>query len=210
MEPPSQRPVACPPRCWSSRARGRARRSAPTRDWSPGSGSGSTWATRSPSMAGRTAGSRGTRWRRAVNVVVARGCRRVRRASTAPRRRGGWLGTRGLRDLGVRPGRVHAAGLARVVGDGGGAPADLGYRYTTSHTKVTDLVPPGRRHPRDGLLAPPRRRVGAPRRGGAHRRARHGSAGPSPALRLALHPADLSSPALVRATLGAIDHALAP
>ena len=148
---------------------------------------------------------RTARWRRGVNALAARGCAEfvgVDRPEAT--RRVSW-GRQVLRDLGfdpvgfTPPGWLASSGTAEAL-------RDVGYRYTTSHTKVTDLHHDAAIQAIDFSHRPggaSETIAAAVLTAGARRvvRARR-------PLRLALHPADLASPALVRATLGAIDDAL--
>jgi predicted deacetylase len=153
---------------------------------------------------------RGTRdgapWRRGIGAVVARGgaefCgvdeREATRRLTSGR---GVLADLGFDALGFTPpGWLASPGTGRAL-------RRLGYRYTTSHAAVTDLRDD--RRIRSFVWS---HRPGAATETlaksvvttGARRAVRAGRP-----LRLALHPADLASPELVRASLGVVDDALA-
>ena len=145
------------------------------------------------------------RWRRGVDALAARGCAEfVGVDGPEATRRVTW-GREVLRDIGfdpvgfTPPGWLASSGTAAAL-------RRVGYRYTTSHTKITDLhhdvtIPAMVFSHRPGAAT--ETIAAAVLTAGARRvvRARR-------PLRLALHPADLASPALVRATLGAIDEAL--
>jgi predicted deacetylase len=145
-------------------------------------------------------------WRRGVHALAARGCAEFgsvdRREAL---RRLSW-GRRVLDDLGFAavgftpPGWLASPATRLAL-------RELGYRYTTSHARITDLR--NDRHVYSFVWS--HRAGGASEAVGAtvlaagtRRVIRAGGT-----LRLALHPADLAGPALVRASLTAIDEALA-
>jgi len=147
----------------------------------------------------------GPRWRRAVGAVAARGCGEFaaldQREAT---RRLSW-GRRVLTEFGLEPAGFTPPGwLASPATTQ--ALQTLGFRYTTTHAAVIDLQQ-GRRirslawSHRPGAAT---ETLGAAvLAAGVRRVARAGQP-----LRLALHPADLASSALVTASLRAIDAAL--
>jgi predicted deacetylase len=147
----------------------------------------------------------GPRWRRCVGAVAARGCAEFAAVDgREATRRLSW-GRGVLTEFGLEPAGFTPPGwlASPATLD---ALRTLGYRYTTSHGGVTDL----QRGRRIRSLAWSHRPGAATETLGAavlaagvRRVARAGQP-----LRLALHPADLASPALVTGSLRAIDAAL--
>lgn len=147
----------------------------------------------------------GTRWRRAVGAVAARGCAEFWTLDERDARRRLEFGRAGLRAAGLEPvgftppGWLASPAAVRAL-------EALGFRYTTSHLAVTDLRSgvrhrvPALAHRPGGALEP----LGATVMSGAV--ARLTRAGKS--VRIALHPDDLTNSRLVDVTLAAIDVAL--
>ncbi len=147
----------------------------------------------------------GTRWRRAVGAVAARGCAEFWTLDERDARRRLEFGRAGLRAAGLDavgftpPGWLASPAAIRAL-------EALGYRYTTSHAAVTDLRSgvrhrvPAFAHRPGGALEP----LGATVMTNAV--ARWSRSGKS--VRIALHPDDLTSSHLVDVTLAAIDVAL--
>jgi predicted deacetylase len=141
-------------------------------------------------------------WRRAVASVVARGCAEFWSLDAREARRRLEVGRdvlcrAGLAPVGFTPpGWLASEPTLEVL-------AELGYRYTTSRHAVLDLST-GESHRVPALS----QRSGGPGESigravvdhWARRLARRGESA-----RLALHPLDLASPALVASNLGAVD-----
>lgn len=143
----------------------------------------------------------GPAWRWAVNRAVSRGCGEfwalAEGAARARLVRGrSLLWSQGLDPVGFTPpGWLASAASVRAL-------RSLGYRYTTSHRGVTDLVS-GERHEAFALSNRPdsaAERVGSQlvRLGARRATARGGT------VRIALHPEDRGSAALREATLATI------
>jgi predicted deacetylase len=144
-------------------------------------------------------------WRRGVGSVAARGCAEFWSLDAREARRRLEVGRdvlcrAGLAPVGFTPPGWLASGPTLTV------LAELGYRYTTSRGAVLDLMT-GESHRVPALSQRP---GGAGEKIGravvdrwARRLARHGGSA-----RVALHPRDLSSPALVASNLAAIDRLL--
>jgi predicted deacetylase len=145
-------------------------------------------------------------WRRGVGSVAARGCAEFWSLDAREARRRLEVGREvlcraGLAPVGFTPpGWLASAPTLTVL-------ADLGYRYTTSRSAVLDLTT-GESHRVPALSQRPG--GGAGEKIGravvdrwARRLARHGESA-----RLAMHPHDLSNPALVASNLAAIDRLL--
>jgi hypothetical protein len=145
-------------------------------------------------------------WREVVNRAVCRGCGEFwsldeSEARTRLQRGRAVLWAHGLDPVGFTPpGWLASAASVRAM-------RSLGYRYTTSHRGVTDLVS-GRRH---AAFALSHRPGGAGERLGAElmRRAARRAVEQGRAVRLALHPADLARPGLREATVATISACLA-
>jgi len=147
----------------------------------------------------------GPGWRRVVNALVARGTAEFAALDVVEaKRRLSWgratLGNAGFDPVGFTPPGWLASPGTRIALD------ELGYGYTTSHTTVTDLVE--QRGVRSVALS--HRVGGASERFGASvfRAATRRLTEAGQTLRMALHPADLQNPSLLRTTLTAIDLAL--
>jgi predicted deacetylase len=147
----------------------------------------------------------GPRWRRCVGAVAARGCAEFAAVDEREATRRLSWGRGVLTEFGLEPAGFTPPGwlASPATLD---ALRTLGYRYTTSHGGVTDL----HRGRRIRSLAWSHRPGAATETLGAavlaagvRRVARAGQP-----LRLALHPRDLASPALVAASLRAVDAAL--
>ena len=78
------------------------------------------------------------RWRRGVNALAARGCAEFVGVDCPEATRRVTWGRQVLRDLGFDPVGFTPPGWLASSGTTA-ALRDVGYRYTTSHTKVTDL-----------------------------------------------------------------------
>jgi hypothetical protein len=143
--------------------------------------------------------------RRLVGSVMARGCAEFLSLDESEARRRLEWGRDVLRAAGtfpqgcVAPGWLASAPSVRAM-------AGLGYRYTTTHTAVIDLAS-GRRHRAPALSHRP---GGSLERAGARLivTAARALCERRRPLRIALHPDDLHSPALVAATRAAIETAL--
>jgi predicted deacetylase len=148
---------------------------------------------------------RGSRRRRALGRIVARGCAEFWTLDEAEAARRLELGRAQLRAVGIEPagftppGWLASAGALRSV-------RVLGYRYTTSHLGVMDLST-GARH---RAVALSHRSGGSLERPGSALMARTARllAGQGRPVRIALHPEDLERPHLRSAALAAIDAAL--
>jgi uncharacterized protein len=144
----------------------------------------------------------GARWRQAVGQVVARGCAEfVALDDAAAARRLEW-GREALDRVGLAvdgftpPGWLASPGSLRAM-------RRLGFRYTTSHLGIHQLVPSG---PTVRAPALSHRPGGRGERIAADLLARvsRRSAAAGRGVRIALHPADRARPGLVDATLDAI------
>ncbi len=152
------------------------------------------------------AGDEGTRLRRAIGNVAARGCGEFWALDEDEARRRLELGLAALRAAGLDPigftppGWLASLGTVRAL-------RALGFRYTTSHVGVTDLesghrlrVPPLSHRPE----SPVETLAAAAVRAAARHAARRGQS-----IRVAIHPRDLARPRLAAVTLEAIDTLLA-
>jgi predicted deacetylase len=148
---------------------------------------------------------RGSRRRRAVGRVVARGCAEFWTLDEAEAARRLALGLAQLRSVGVEPAGFTPPGWLASAGSLRSVKA-LGYRYTTSHLAVTDLSS-GARH---RAVALSHRTGGSLERPGSALMARTARllAGQGRPVRIALHPDDVDRPRLRSAALAAIDAAL--
>jgi predicted deacetylase len=144
-------------------------------------------------------------WRRVVAAAAARGCAEFWSLDTREARRRielgrDVLGRAGLAPIGFTPPGWLASVPTREV------LAELGYRYTTTRSAVLDLVT-GATHrvpalsQRPGGAGEALGRAVVDRWG--RRRARQGAS-----VRLALHPLDLTNPALVESSLAVVDRLL--
>lgn len=144
-------------------------------------------------------------WRRSLGSALARGCEEFWTVDEEAAARRLCRGREVLAEAGLvvdgftPPGWLASPGTVRAL-------RHLGYRYTTSHTAITDL-PSGRRL---NLVALSQRPGGAGEQAGAVLMAvaarplvRHGQG-----VRIALHPDDLDRPGLREATVRAIGAAL--
>ncbi len=145
------------------------------------------------------------RVRRAVASAAARGCAEFAALDEREARRRLEAGRHVLAELGLRPEGFVAPGWLTSRGTRAALRA-LGFRYYTTHLAVHDVTA------RRRLLAPVlSHRAGAPTAPVGAAVVRHGAARLVAAgidVRIALHPADLASPTLVAASLGAIDTVL--
>lgn len=149
---------------------------------------------------------RGSRRRRAVGRIVARGCAEFWTLDEDEAARRLELGRARLRSVGVEPagfvppGWLASAAALRSL-------RALGYRYTTSHLAVVDLET-GDRH---RAVALSHRAGGSLERPGSALMARtaRALAGQGRPVRIALHPDDVGRPRLRSTALAAIEAALA-
>jgi predicted deacetylase len=148
------------------------------------------------------AGDEGTRLRRAIGSLAARGCGEFWTLDEDEARRRLELGLAALRAAGLEPVGFTPPGWLASLGTVRALRA-LGYRYTTSHLGVTDLET-GRRY----RVPPLSHRPGSPVEtlaAAAVRAAARHAARRRQSVRVAIHPRDLARSRLAEVTLDAID-----